>query len=460
MTDALWRSERLHDEAERLEGKPFRSDVPRAFAQLIRGVAQIVRREIVSEWEAYGRQRDPEGLRQIQTLDALNRRSANYLRYLHGSTADRVPGTLSRALDRLSKMLGLRAQLLLREKWRYNYSVEVEALTEAYRETLSAIISDEELEAFFSEFEPPFHSIAFPAIERESVLLHAALGHELGHVFSERWIKDDENAPEVGDQLKQAVQGLLDNNPREPLLQRQAHLAGVDHLRKIRRRLLQEYTADLVGVELFGPAFVFAMASIARSQSEDLDRPPSAEEDYYPSWRSRIKNAGDALMETGWLPLPEPPKGLEAEILNVSSCLKDICDLGNAEPSSFHAHRQTSVADELARSRLPQFRAYMLSKFVQYPERNKLVLDAYPLVERLDLKLPPNDASSSPRKQRPPELASILNAGWFYRVGWVEHDDRGHDFILERLAILNRLVQKAIEDVVLIEDYRTWAAPT
>jgi hypothetical protein len=296
--DALSRAAHLENEARTLADYEYRSATPPRIANLIHGIVEQCEQAIREEWAEYQRAETDEErgtiLNSVQTWDALLRTTGNRLRYIIGASASRVPSGLGRLLETIIKELELGDGILLREKWSYNYSIEFTPIEQGYHDRLSGVLSPEQLSLLFgaSGDLPRTHAIGFPAIERDNTLLHSAIAHEIGHVAVERWLEehDDSNAS-VAEKLRAAASRLLETSSSSQgdlMLRVQINLTAA-RIQSARRRFLQEYGSDLFAVELFGPAALLSMTSIAMSQG--LDSEPRAEKDSYPSWRSRLRFA-------------------------------------------------------------------------------------------------------------------------------------------------------------------------
>ena len=454
VSDAIARCNTLRAEATRIQQEQFRSSVPLAIAKLLERIAIAIDEQIREEWRSYSATKSQASLRQIYNWDAVVRTAGNHLRYLRGSTADRTPGTLARALDSLAETLGLEMQILLREKWRYNYSVQVEALSERYKTQLEASLSPQRIEQIFGDLGRPVYAVAFPAIERQSILLHAAFGHELGHLVVDRWIRDhDDKEAETGEAVRKRA-AELQSQSKTPLLDRTQLVA--DQILKPRRRLLEEYAADMVGIELFGPAAFLAMTSIALGQTGKMDQIPSHTDSFYPPWRDRLRLAFESLRTAQWYPFPAPPLDVADYISLTSSRLNDAEQIALEPTTTAKWPNYIRIANELALEALPRFRVYLLKLLENYPNRVSLLEQSYQLALRLSLKLRPNDCGNDPLHPQPPHLASILNGGWLYRIGAVDSKHEIENDYCDKLGSLQKLVLKGIEDAVLLSDFENW----
>ena len=148
--DTLSRASHLKREAQTLADYEYRSSTPPRVAKLIYRIVERCEEEVRSDWEQY-RMPDmtPEErvpiLSNIQLWDSLLRDTGGRLRYIIGASASRVPVGLSQLLETIIQQLGLGDGILLREKWSYNYSVDVNTLEDDYYTRLSGVLSAESL---------------------------------------------------------------------------------------------------------------------------------------------------------------------------------------------------------------------------------------------------------------------------------------------------------------------------
>ena len=450
-SNALRRAERLLEEATVLADNEYRSDAPRIVAVMIAAVAERALRGIREEWSEFCGGDQVGAVRNGQVWDGLVRSAGSHLRFLHGALAGRVPGALSRLLDTIVGELGLGAAVLLREKWNYNYSVYPVAVGEWYRQPLSGLLGAAELDQLFGQA-GSVYCIGFPALERDNVLLHAAIAHEVGHLAVEKWLRaNDDNSRTVIDELSAEAKRIHpgSSSAQQDIELYQKRLLAMREMQRVRRRFLQEYGADAFAVELFGPSAVFAMTSIAISQG--IDAPANARTGY-PAWRDRLQLALRWLSESEvgetWRPLPqgEIAARVEAQLVELDQLLAN---------SSATVNPVIAAAEKSAQRALQQLRRHIVS-LVRNKQLgpNEISAQAYVLTARLAAHVPPNDVGSNQLAPEPPSLPAIMNAAWYYVIGVDGEHDLANGLpsgmIISRL---NRLVLKALDDVVLLRDF-------
>ena len=125
-----------------------------------------------------------EELRQVKIVDGLIRWLFEPLRYVDGAATSKVPWSLVQPLQTFSQKFVPNIKIIVRPKWRYNYSVLMADLIECLSKPLSCVLSKTEVDNCFAELKAKLHIISFPFIERKSILLHAAFAHEIGHCTS------------------------------------------------------------------------------------------------------------------------------------------------------------------------------------------------------------------------------------------------------------------------------------
>ena len=229
-----------------------------------------------------------------------------------------------------------------------------------------------------------FVSLVFPAAERQNILMHALLGHELGHGFS-----DDLN---IGAGIAVPVPA-----------------AAEEHLEKLTEPIrsgfeevvvqwLEEMLADALGVHIMGPAYYFAC-------NEAVGQSPAS--DSHPSGAFRLQALRHQLRLRGYVTGDsETAKWLGKFI--TSGAAGEVAALpptGEEEPllraAELCLRQVRGKVLEAAQSHKPE-EAFMPDRFVWV---------ASELPERLCHLVPPDEADGEQAG-----LADILNAGWLVRL--------------------------------------------
>ena len=459
--DALARCEELRRQADWLQQQQYRSGTPVKLAEMLCSLARIAAKNLQNTVQDHLVSRSESSFQRIRAWDSVIRTAASHVRYLWGSQADRNPGTLSRTLDNVLGERGIGAEVLLREKWKYNYAVNLHQVSDWYRSPLKGVYSDAELDELLPRTKSPIYTIAHPAIERHSILLHAALGHELGHLVVEEWLQKNNGKVSLGIALRDKAIDIVDKrsddaSPSTELERASEITATVSEIGWRRRRLLEEYGADLVGAQFFGPASLFALAHIGIP----LPQAPynsRAKHLYYPPLAGRMELVLNSLREEtadgeSWLPLPndDSVRGLREAVDERVAAIESLVQgqRGSSDPID-------SAAIELAQKGLQEFKVYMRERFGEELSPSTTMVSACRLVLSLQKHLPPNDLSNDPSSIKAPPLEAVLNAAWFYRI-WSIDANVDLSKRVDELAVLNRLVIKALEDITLIRDYDSW----
>lgn len=203
----------------RLVAADFASDSPRILAQTLLNVfgylariSTIILQKI--DWAGPDKliQKATENLR---TLDWQLKQFGSHIRYVESARTDQLPWQVIPSFEKLVELLRSGAQVMLRPMWHYNYATIVSDLRELYLQEL------QEYEYYLPEVDvesnvvfplgSAFHIISFPALERDNILLHSVIGHELGHLVAselvEKYKKDF--LDEVQSQIEAATDSEL-----------------------------------------------------------------------------------------------------------------------------------------------------------------------------------------------------------------------------------------------------------
>jgi hypothetical protein len=238
-------------------------------------------------------------LRLLRNTDYLIKDIGAHVRYIDAARAERLPWSIIPAFQKLIKKLLPDVQTMLRPQWKYNYSVDLADLRLAYGEALSEyedFVPGTNLGAdVLGKISSPFHLISFPSLERKNILLHSLIGHEIGHLFAERYItktKKDNFSEAVIADIQIIVDKEIDADISEDDLFHRALKENkkIQYLRlalKCWERGLEELLSDIVGAILFGPAAIYASLDLAVQQGLDFE--PSSHNSFYPPWRMRIR---------------------------------------------------------------------------------------------------------------------------------------------------------------------------
>ena len=279
----------------------------------------------------------------------------------------------------------------------------------------------------FDRYPDYFVLLAVPDVLRDDILSHAIVGHEIGHLVGEYY-----------DIVESALRTDLRTADR------------VLHVeRKALKTYFDEYVADIVAVNIFGPASFFGIIEFATSIIDLVVTTAS-----HPPVILRVKNMLDAMKEYGQRQFFSRNN---SEIsLKVNELLRAWEHLAEQEYKRLKRSTSGDVYDILK----PALdRAIVLVK-ENVPERFQLRLDKRIfefVVGMIDKGIPPSSEMVE-NVCTPVEFNTILNASWLYKIWrFLERqqisslDDA--DSYGVKLKDLTRLTQKAVEQSETISWY-------
>ena len=175
---------------------------------------------------------------------------------------------------------------MLRVQWTFNYKVF--DIAEYYRKMIDPLLGTDSVKSYLGGLKH-FYIVSVPSIENVNVLLHCIVGHEFGHRIARSYLNQEDQEhliksiwERVGD-----LKWLPSVLSLPPIFQLPIRQQIFDFILQARRRALEELIADFVGYFLFGAGAVFALAEVATT--DIWDSLPSAQNDYYPPWRFRLR---------------------------------------------------------------------------------------------------------------------------------------------------------------------------
>ena len=223
--------------------------------------------------------------------DAL-KRIAYDLQYVETATSKRVPWGIIESFESFCRESLGRTDfcILLCPRWDYNYGLANHDLHDYYSDLLEATgIPQDKRMAAIGSFPRNFYVASFPQLERTNVFLHAALGHEIGHVLAKEYLTSQKQSVYV--QLAQDLLQWMDENPNFVQSLPPSPSTAEDLFTwvcSLRDGAINEIVADLYAVRCFGPAAFFSLHEMAQQYA--MDESPLAAH-YYPPWRLRLRCA-------------------------------------------------------------------------------------------------------------------------------------------------------------------------
>lgn len=291
------------------------------------------------------------------------------------------------------------------------------------------------VERFFSEtklsgYPKYFAFFGFPHVIRDDILCHSLLGHELGH-----FVGTEHNI--FQDALKDVPLSSLTANLT-------ASLTAIPLTLLDLQKIFEEYVCDIVSVYLFGLAPLFTLIEFGTSviNLTDLALP-------HPPLSLRVSNILTTLEHYGYKDFFS--KNGENAIAN--TMLSTLQNLGvlvsetqeMIEPLAMDILHCLEIplkkARELIESRIDKRFQLKLDKHIF--ECVKLIEEGVPPSSILNSKLDSDQC-------QPTELGFILNAGWFYRIMYLQNTKPISLPLQEcehakQLKDLCRLIDKAVE---------------
>jgi len=342
-------------------------------------------------------------------------------------------------------------KVLITARWRYGYSCDMQDFYELYASrllTLSGLGGNRKealLQKEIDKLEPAFRIIEFPYLERMNILFHCLIGHEVGHMFTDKF-----TALKQAEVLK-LIRAKLQRVPKK-------YYASYDKERRGRivegiyfkwSRIMEEILCDLFCVYIFGPAALFSIYEYATHLK--LDGALEAIERGYPSWRYRLSQAYSLLHEKGVVSKINQYADLNPDFVRVSEKFAEIeretneTKIKTTHEEEIKDHRPSTMVFEIVQKLMPEGLRF-LERNVKQDNLRKLsdLGKISQLMDKLKDQIPPNNFDHENRPPEPPTLNQIINASWFYKIAITEKEKTIKKF-REKYKNQLRLTLKAIE---------------
>lgn len=424
--DCLARAHAVGQIAEDLALGEFPANEPKGLAIAIGGLSRLIAGHILEA------RHDPSysparRMSHFRTVNGSLKHLSELLRYVDGAVTHKVPWSIVDPIQEVARRLVPDVTIMLRPKWRYNYAILLEELSKWLREQFRFMVSArsmrEEVEPLLSSIGGSFYIVSFPNIERKSVLLHAVLGHEIGHLVAEKFLASDSST--LPSPLHKKVVASVENDVKAermlPLFRTMGISTRLAEITAYRARAIEEIGADIVGINMLGPAALFGY--YASAQTMAMNRAPSLANDRYPPWVLRLRYCLERIAELGycdWSSLSANTPREHALYLEAFRAQLEEIEAVKVEKPDLGKDLVATVAYEWVEGTIPKLIEYVNSvcsdhSLVQTP----LVLwkQATKLAhERLAEDLPPNTIDDNATPPSPAVTEAILNGGWLYRL--------------------------------------------
>lgn len=394
--------------------------------------------------------------RTLQFCLFLLKRLGSHLRYIEGASADKIPWGLIRPIERLLREVVPGSSAMVRARWSYNYSIF--ELNDYYRKALKPLLSANTLQGIFGDPNQKFFLVSAPLIERDNILLHLVLGHEIGHRIADACLEGEDKVNLLNSVAARIGDGKWYDPEIEslgPLIALQRRQALMSRILEIRRRGLEEIISDLSGLYLFGPAFLFALNEFA--YDDVLDSLPTPDQ-YYPPWRFRYREClkvFDAINATqlgtflgNGEPAPRVKEAYDARVEYLRQITGSNADVMAIDRDNLIKRAYAEIA-----AVLPTISPFIMERLGPLVYEISLAKDDFPvLLERLAAGVPPNEGAKGTC-----DFRSAFTVGWLVRLAKVPIPfDPNVRWQYEHDLTLCRLVHKAIEYTEISREYNVW----
>lgn len=490
------RARAAHGRAAQLSFDDFISDAPQklavalanTFEYLIKAVAAIMEQ---IDWQTGDSVEIEQDLRNLRVADEAVKYFSAHLRYVDSARTEKLPWEVIPSFEKLVRDLHGDAQIMLRPMWHYNYATTVTNFFTHYAARLRPFAlylpNDDIPGSVLPTLAPAFHIISFPALERENILLHSLIGHEVGHLLAIRFLTRERVSTfmaSVKEEVAQFTDRRIKDEGRTPenmggelffvQMRNQRVATNVELVVQFWFRALEELLSDIVGALLFGPAALFATLEMATQFG--FDEMPSPQNNFYPPWRTRLKIVNLAAREV--CPTLFASSGAEPWFSETAHtrALSDHLDLiasevaSDSDEAGLQGVALARIAYEHVHETLPEARRFLTDaiKTKSHLFDEDALWSALPqLVDRLDHGIPPNAVEmdslrirkSKRRTRKAPRsvgLVEIINSSWFHRIVSASSGGSTNEPPEAARRRRNRLTLKAVEYAYIQHEFETW----
>lgn len=206
-----------------------------------------------------------------------------YLSFLEAGEANRIPSVMISPLQAMIRELAADAKVVVWCGWLpSNYSAGPN-LGSRLRMLVTEVF-DDAAHPTVGKIPSVLAVLSFPAAERDNMLLHSALGHELGHVLSvynaDIKVYTDSVPVTLDEEALRSIAKQIQEDGPDPGLNANLFVQSTyDALKTEATRILSnwlsELLADAYSVYLLGPAPLLSLDYLAGIQGPSLTHPPS-----------------------------------------------------------------------------------------------------------------------------------------------------------------------------------------
>lgn len=429
----------------------FPSGTPKAIIQLIK---QILTAAVDPIDSAIDERFLEQACRKVQAMGTL-------LGFFDNAHTAQTPRGLTELVSQLMKELQPDADLIVWPQADFNYSIG--NLLPALKASTQYFLSAKAFNDIFGSFTGPLNLVSFPRIERDNVLLHAILGHELGHPIADKYLNSEKGTPKYADGLRSAVEKLTGDVASGSATGNGAlDTLGPDltRLLEMRTRGLEEIISDTVSVLLFGFSAIFAEYDVLTVNR--MDALPDDEFKYPPNrFRLRVQSkVAERIGHTAAIRSLREKEPNQA-VVDSAKCFLDHLDVeiaNHADIATLQSDRVVGIAYVWIEDTLEDAISFAIKEVGSTAfDVGKVEGEVPELIERIELGLPPNEIGIPPHA-KPVDWRSAILAAWLYRLHGkkLTGADKGKVMTADQYEQLNKLTMKAVEYITLQKRYATY----
>lgn len=417
------------------------------------------------DWKLESKNDISDTLTLLKYIDFLIKVFSSHLRYSSGAKTLNLPWGIIDSFEKFVEKLLPGTTIMFRPQWKYNYSIVTSDLHDIYYNSLyefQDFIPEISLENKVLDSLPkPFHIVSFPSLEKDNILLHCLIGHEIGHLFARRYFSKEIQNKFIKEIQKEVIEitkrktsarfpgqkGLFFNQILQREIQKELKLAF-----RYWKRGLEEILSDIIGTLLFGPAVLFSSLEIALQ--DDYDAIPQENTGYYPPWRMRLREILRVIESPRrrFFPLHKNSSFSQAIKITVSkryNLIKKITKIESDLIAISHDEIMKISYREIKKN-INEARKDFEDKLKKEILKPKDLYNRLPeLIERIDIGIPPNAYEGKIDKGKPASIVRIINASWFHKISWnidiFDKKGKISEQAIHHKNKMNRLTSKAIE---------------
>ena len=462
------RSAAIKSQAQGLCSRDFASDAPTNLAKVIGKICDYlntVTGRLYASIDWTNPSNVTSNVQLLQFTDFFVRALGENVQYIDNAQTFRLPWSLIPSMKKLVKDFLPDTEMILEPQWEYNYTIQTQSvydtlvtLLRAYQTITPDISVDELLDPLGTK---NFRVVSFPSAERNNVLLHSLLGHEIGHLKAKGYFNDKREQDllqSVRGQVAPIIDEAVKNGSISEDARPQETQAAIERITTIWQRGLEETLSDMMGCFFMGPAVLFANLEFALQDLNGLDTRPSEDTNFYPPWRMRLRNIFSTLSDLSMLPIPKQRlrssnvfKAVNKRIELIKKVVDDQPDINEIKANDHTRIAYAEINKDVQNAKSlykGEFKPFATSDFYQRLTH---------LVRRLELGIPPNAWEVSVNKRVPATMVEIINAAWFYRLSWadtiIDANGKVQLDVHEKRSRMNRLTLKALEFAFVQEKY-------